>query len=55
MEEAVVTSVEFPLQYTNVKFTFQNIGIITCSSFRAMGGERYPPPPSLPLSLSQVV
>jgi hypothetical protein len=26
MEEAVVTSVEFPLQYTNVKFTFQNIG-----------------------------
>jgi hypothetical protein len=26
MEEAVVTSVEFPLQYTNVKFTFQHIG-----------------------------
>jgi hypothetical protein len=41
MEEAVVTSVEFPLQYTNVKFTFQNIGILTCS-FK--GRERYLPP-----------
>ncbi len=36
MEAAVVTSVDFPLQYTNVKFTFQNIGIIICS-FKGKG------------------